>query len=159
MSHSAVWHFPAKRANIGSKELFGRGLGGFMGNSGSDESLATWLQEVARRPWPDGGPSALSTPQTSPESSEQLLDYLEMLTGRRLRSRDDIRRFVAEGAPPQSQAWQVRVRRSIRRQSLVLIMLAAAILQFYFLDVNLKIQSLNSAGAFAPAASPLKAKT
>jgi hypothetical protein len=123
------------------------------------EDLSSWLQEVAARPWSSPPPAAPGANDDVAQSSEQLLAYLEQITRRRLRSREDIRRFAAEAPEMESQAWRRRVRWSIFRQTAVLSVFALAFLQFYFLDVNLQIQSLHSVTVFVPSGPPPRVPT
>jgi hypothetical protein len=116
--------------------------------------LTPWLQEVARRPWPASGQVTATAGIRGP-SSEQLLAYLESLAGRSLRTREAIDAFMSDAAAQRTDAWRARVRRSIARQTAVLGTLTAAFLTFYFLDVNLQIQSLQKSTFLVPHVQPL----
>jgi len=82
------------------------------------ENVATWLQDVARRPWPKApaGPEIPLTPSA-----------------------------------------KARVLRSELRHTAILTALTLAFLQYYFIDVNLRIVSLHSVTTFAPAITSHKA--
>ncbi len=81
---------------------------------------------------------------------------LEKLAGQRIRSIEELLRYVEAGSRPQPTLHRARIRRAARswspvlRQSLALSALVGAYLQYYFLDVNLQIATLNSMIVFLP---------
>jgi hypothetical protein len=73
------------------------------------------------------------------ESSEALIQYLEQVSGRALRSREDIRRYLDEVSRSSGP------RRSLLhtlKQGMWLTLLAVAYLQYYFLDVLNRIENM-----------------
>jgi hypothetical protein len=76
------------------------------------------------------------------ESSEALIQYLEQASGRKLRSREDIRLLLGEiaekdpYADPAARLW-----RSLK-QGLWLMLLVIAYLQYYFIDVLITIEAI-----------------
>jgi len=86
-----------------------------------------------------------------PESREEILAHLEQLTGRRFRTRVDVREFVAQmdvektGATQRSKSvWQ-----TVKTATLLALLLLAFV-QFYFTDALLQIASLRSNTFFVP---------
>lgn len=76
------------------------------------------------------------------ESSQELIQFLEQLSGRQLRTREDVRRFLKEteakreGADRTARIWQTV------KQGTWLLLLALAFLQYYFLGVLIDINSM-----------------
>jgi len=76
------------------------------------------------------------------ESSADLAQYLEHASGRKLRTQEDVRRFLDElsaKSPDGSRA--TRLWRTAK-QGMWLFLLASAFLQLYFLDVLIQINQL-----------------
>jgi hypothetical protein len=93
--------------------------------------------------------------EKEPETREELLQHLEKLTGRSLRTRDDIQSYVREVAARKA-ADQPSVRRWLRVKKVTLIaLLAFGIMQYYILDVMLEIVSLPTTTYFVPVRAPL----
>lgn len=108
------------------------------GGKDPSEEVAAWLQEVGqRRP----GPLAPA------ESSEELLAHLERLSGTKIRSREDIQVLLGTLA---RKAGQRRASGRIKN-ALLGALLVIAILQYYFIDVQLQILSQPSLTVFLPA--------
>ena len=108
------------------------------GEKDPSEEVAAWLQEVGqRRP----GPPAPA------ESSEELLAHLEQLSGTKIRTREDIHVFLTGVA---RKAGQRRTSGRVKN-ALLGTLLVIAILQYYFIDVQLQILSQPSLTVFAPA--------
>jgi hypothetical protein len=98
------------------------------------EELAEWLQEVGRRRVP--GREAADV---------ELLAHLERLSGRKINSRDDITAYVSELSQKVEAArskWQYL------KNGLLGALLIIAILQYYFIDVQLQILSQPSLTVF-----------
>lgn len=80
--------------------------------------------------------------QGDAESSEALVQYLEQASGRKLRTREDIRLLLDEitvrdpYADPMCRLW-----RSLK-QGLWLTLLVIAYLQYYFIDVLIQIETI-----------------
>ena len=109
------------------------------------ESLAAWLAEVGRRAAP-----AHILSRRAPESSEDLVRYLEQLAGTELRSREAIRRYIAEVAVQDRNANPVYKRRRFVKETALLVGLLAAYIHYYFWDVNLQIARLPHTLIFVP---------
>jgi hypothetical protein len=99
----------------------------------------------------------MSEPQS--ETREELVQYLEQLTGRTLKTREDIRSYVSEVAArraleqPSVQRWL-----KIKRVTLVGL-LAFGVMQYYILDVLVEIVSMRTMTFFVPASAPLVLKS
>jgi hypothetical protein len=104
--------------------------------------VASWLQEVGRR----------RAPEPRADSHEELHAHLESLAGRKLRTREDVSEYVKalsrrgeKGAGP----------RGGRSKNLFLgVLLIVAILQYYFIDVQLQILKQPSLMVFVPVKPP-----
>jgi len=93
--------------------------------------------------------------EKEPETREELVQHLEKLTGRTLRTREDIQAYVREVAARKA-ADQPSVRRWLKAKRLtLLVLLAFSVLQYYVLDVMLEIVSLPSTTFFVPVRSKL----
>jgi hypothetical protein len=89
-----------------------------------------------------------------PESQEELLRYLEQVSGRRIRTRDDIKAYVEEMAARKA-ADQPSVRWWRKAKTITLIGLTAfAFIQYYMMDVMLQIMSLRETTFFVPVSAP-----
>ena len=80
--------------------------------------------------------------ERDPESGEHLLQYLEQMSGRKLRTREDIRRFLDETSRKSPEASPALSLWRTLKQGMWLALLTAAYLQFYFLDVLNQINSI-----------------
>ena len=93
--------------------------------------------------------------EKEPETREELVQHLEKLTGRTLRTRDDIQAYVREVAA-RNAADEPSVRRWVKVKKVTLIaLLAFSVMQYYIVDVMLEIVSLPSTTFFVPVRSPL----
>ena len=93
--------------------------------------------------------------EKEPETREELVQHLEKLTGRSLRTREDIQAYVREVAARKA-ADQPSVRRWLKvKKVTLLVLLAFSVMQYYVLDVMLEIVSLPSTTFFIPVRSPL----
>ena len=91
--------------------------------------------------------------ETPPESREELVQHLERLTGRTLRTREDIQAYVRDVAARKA-AEQPSVRRWLRAKKATLVaLLAFGVIQYYVLDVMLEIVSMRSNTFFVPASA------
>ena len=94
-----------------------------------------------------------------PATREQLVQHLEQLTGRSLRTREDIQSYVRE-VSARKASDQPEVRRWLQVKKLTLVVLLAfGFMQYYILDVMLEIVSMHSTTFFVPASTGAKAKT
>lgn len=100
----------------------------------ASEDLAQWLQEVGRR---RNGPK---------EPDEALRVHLEQLAGRKIRTRDDITEYVNEV----SDKARKPTRTQQVKNALLGALLVTAILQYYFIDVQLDILAQPTLTVFAP---------
>ena len=106
------------------------------------------LAGVGRRSLP-----AVSEP--GPETREELVQHLEQLTGRTLRTRADIQAYV-QAAAVRKAADQPSVRRWLRiKKGTLFALLAFGVIQYYVLDVMLQIASLPTNTYFVPVKTPL----
>lgn len=88
-----------------------------------------------------------------PESREQLVQHLERLTGRTLKTREDIQAYVRE-VGERKATEQPSVRRWLKAKKVTLgALLAFGVVQYYALDVMLEIVSLRSTTFFIPASA------
>ena len=86
----------------------------------------------------------------APESREELLQHLERLTGRSLKTREDIAAYVREVAA-RNAADSPSVRRWTSVKKITLIALFAfGLIQYYILEVMLEIATLRSTTYFVP---------
>jgi hypothetical protein len=93
--------------------------------------------------------------EKEPATREELVQHLEKLTGRTLRTRADIQAYVREVAARKA-ADQPSVRRWLKAKKVTLFaLLAFSVMQYYILDVMLEIVSLRSTTYFVPVRSPL----
>jgi hypothetical protein len=89
-----------------------------------------------------------------PETREELVQHLEKLTGRTLRTREDIQAYVRE-VSARKATDQPSVRRWLNAKRITLIaLLALSVLQYYILDVLLQIASIRTPTYFVPASTP-----
>ena len=90
-----------------------------------------------------------------PETREELVQHLEQLTGRTLRTRADIQAYVREvSVRKASDRPSVRRWLKVKRVTL-LALLAFGVMQYYILDVLLEIVSMRTTTFFVPAARPM----
>lgn len=90
-----------------------------------------------------------------PETREELVQHLEQLTGRTLRTRADIQTYVREVAARKASD-EPSVRRWLKVKKVTLIaLLAFSVMQYYMLDVLLEIASMRSTTFFVPASAPV----
>lgn len=91
--------------------------------------------------------------EKEPATREELVQHLEKLTGRTLKTREDIQAYVreaAERAPRDEPA--VRRWRKFKRITLIAL-LAFGVIQYYIFDVLLQIASLPTNTYFVPAST------
>ena len=94
--------------------------------------------------------------EPGPETREELVQHLEQLTGRTLRTRADIQAYVREAAA-RKPSDQPSVRRWLRAKKATLVaLLAFGVIQYYVLDVMLEIASIPSNTYFVPVKTPLQ---
>jgi hypothetical protein len=90
-----------------------------------------------------------------PQSRADLLAYLEQLSGRKLRTRDDVHRYVEEvAAKKPEESRLVRFWREVK-QVTWLVLLVFAFLQYYFTDILNQVFTLQQVKYFVPAAAPV----
>lgn len=93
--------------------------------------------------------------ERTPQTREELLEYLESLTGRTLRTRADIQSYVRE-VSARKAADEPSVRRWLKVKKLTLLaLLVFSVMQYYILDVLLEITSMRSTTFFIPASLPV----
>jgi hypothetical protein len=93
--------------------------------------------------------------EKEPETREELVQHLEKLTGRTLKTREDIQAYVREAsARKASDAPSVRRWLKVKRLTLV-VLLGFAVIQYYILDVLLEIASMRHTTFFVPVSTPV----
>ena len=109
--------------------------------------LARWLEESGRR-----------HARHPKESPEELLDFLEELTGEKIASKDDIVRYVAKLKKQQAEARDTARKRRVFRQAVLVVLLGLAIGQYYYWDVQAQIAASQRNYYFGPPdpAGPVK---
>jgi hypothetical protein len=87
------------------------------------------------------------------ESRDELIQHLEKLTGRTLKTREDIAAYVHE-VKARSAADEPSVQRWLKAKKVMLVALFAfGVVQYYVLDVMLEIASMRSTTFFVPAST------
>ena len=90
-----------------------------------------------------------------PQTREELIQHLEKLTGRTLKTREDIAAYVRE-VTARRATDQRSVQRWLKAKKATLILLLAfGVIQYYILDVMLEIVSMRSTTCFVPARAPV----
>ena len=90
-----------------------------------------------------------------PETREELVQHLEKLTGRTLKTREDIAAYVREVSARRA-GDEPSVKRWLKAKKATLIaLLAFGVIQYYMLDVMLEIVSMRSTTFFVPASTPV----
>jgi len=93
--------------------------------------------------------------EAPPETRDELVQHLEKLTGRTLRTREDIQAYVREvSARKATEAPSVRRWLQFKKIALVAL-LAFGVIQYYILDVMLEIVSMPSTTFFVPVRTPM----
>ena len=82
--------------------------------------------------------------------SDDVLAYLESLTGQKLRSRSAVDRLFREFAADEAGRLREAKVRAARRHTFVLALAAASFLNYYYWDVNLQIAALPEVKVFVP---------
>lgn len=94
-----------------------------------------------------------------PETREELIEHLEKLTGRSLKTREDIRAYARElAARKASDEPSVRRWLTVKKATLIAL-LAFGVIQYYMLDVMLEIVSMPTTTYFVPARAPAMHKS
>jgi len=92
--------------------------------------------------------------EPGPETREELVQHLEQLTGRTLKTRAEIQAYVREAAARKA-ADQPSVRRWLRvKKGTLMALLAFGVIQYYVLDVMLEIASMRTNTYFVPVNTP-----
>jgi hypothetical protein len=90
-----------------------------------------------------------------PDTREELVQHLEKLTGRTLRTREDIQAYVREVSARKAED-EPSVQRWLRVKKVTLVaLLAFGVMQYYMLDVMLEIVSMRTTTFFVPARAPV----
>lgn len=82
-----------------------------------------------------------------PDSDRELLAHLERLTGRQIRSRQDISDYIGELS---TRASERQSRHQQLKNALLIALLLVAAGQYYFIDVQLQILSQPTLTVFVP---------
>jgi len=86
-------------------------------------------------------------PSPHSDSDRELLAHLERLTGRRIRSRQDISDYIG-GLP--ARASEKQSKRQHLKNVLLVALLVVAAAQYYFIDIQLQILSQPTLTVFVP---------
>lgn len=81
------------------------------------------------------------------EVEQHLIAELELRSGRRIRSREDVAAYIEE--LPRTAAAKTAKRQNVK-QALLAALLTFAALQYYFIDVQLQIMSQPTLTVFVP---------
>jgi hypothetical protein len=93
--------------------------------------------------------------EKEPETREELVQHLEKLTGRTLKTREDIQAYVRE-VSARKATDNPSVRRWLKAKKITLVaLLAFGVMQYYILDVLLEIVSMRSTTYFVPVSPPM----
>lgn len=84
------------------------------------------------------------------QSSEEILEHLEKVTGRKFRSCDAIDRYLKDLARDEGQRTRSAFHKRLVRESLLLSLALAAFLNYYYWDVSLQIASVPIVKIFVP---------
>ena len=91
--------------------------------------------------------------EAQPETREELVQHLEKVAGRALKTREDIQSYVRE-ASARKAADKPALQRWLKVKRVTLIgLLAFSVMQYYILDVLLEIASMRTTTYFVPARS------
>ena len=114
-----------------------------MGEEDDDDSAdqAHWLKDAGRR--------RATRPR---ESAEELLKYLEELTGKKFTSRENILGYRKELWAEEAKRHHAETHRRIIRETIFLGVLLIAALQYHYWNVNLQIAALPHLVVFVPVA-------
>jgi len=113
-----------------------------MANETDDSAeLARWLEDSGRR--------RAFHPDHSPE---KMLEYLERRAGVTLRSSEEIDLFFERLRSEMHDARRAREGRRVGRELVLVSLLAAAVAQYYFVDIAVQISRLHSNYYFIAAA-------
>lgn len=94
-----------------------------------------------------------------PETHDELVQHLESLTGRTLKTRQDIRSYVRE-VSARKAADDPSVRRWLKVKKITLTaLLGFSVMQYYILDVLLEVVSMRTTTYFVPATTPVVLKS
>ncbi len=115
------------------------------------EEIAGWLKDIGHR---HRSQSAAETAEPT-TSAEELIEYLQALTGRQFRSREDVLRLLKDVWEEDAEAARIATRHQVVREGILLGALAASYLHYYYWDVELQIAALPTMQVFVPA-PPLK---
>lgn len=91
---------------------------------------------------------AASRAAEAEDGAETLLRHMEQHAGRPLRSRAAIDAYLAARTAPREQPRSGE--RSLLRETMLVLFLVVAVLQYYYIDVSLEIASLKNVTVFVP---------
>lgn len=110
--------------------------------------------EVAAPPDGDSGiaDATHATGSEDTDAAESLLCHVERHAGQPLRTRASIDAYFA--AVSKLRSDDAVPKRSLLRETVLVLFLAAAVLQYYYMDVSLQIASLKQVTVFVPVQEP-----
>jgi len=101
---------------------------------------------------PERVPSAAQGAAAEPSAADRLLRRIEAHAGRPLRADDAVDAYFNELAEPVRDSRSAG--RSLLRETVLVLLLLVAVLQYYYIDVSLQIASLNRVTVFVPIDKP-----
>ena len=87
---------------------------------------------------------------TKEPAAEELLIYMELTSGRKLRTRVAIQRYLEDIVASKPVRTVTKRNRGIVQESVLVFLLLLAVLQLYFLDVYTQIYSIRTITFFVP---------
>ncbi|KPK06136.1 MAG: hypothetical protein AMJ64_09860 [Betaproteobacteria bacterium SG8_39] len=111
-------------------------------------AAAPCVAQVQVTPEPDCSPAAAPQLAEAEDTPERLLRHLEQHAGQSLRTCAAIDSYLAAQSGAQGDAPPAR--RSLLRETALVLFLAIAVLQYYYVDVSLEIAALNRITVFLP---------
>jgi hypothetical protein len=108
----------------------------------------TTIDAKRGRPGERAAQAAQARPAEAANGPEMLLRHLEQRAGKPLRSRAAIDAYLA--SLPAAQEQRPAAGRSLLRETLLVLFLMIAVLQYYYMDVSLEIAALNRITVFVP---------
>jgi MoxR-like ATPase len=114
------------------------------------EEMANWLVDLGHR---NRVPAAVD-PVRPAASAEDLVRYLETLSGRQFRSHEDVLQLLKDFWQENVEAARAARRQRLIRETLLLGVLAVSYLHNYYWEVRLQIASLPALQVFVPVSPP-----
>ena len=91
-----------------------------------------------------------------PASREELLQHLEKISGRSIRTRADLEAYVNEVKAQVARPSPAARRWAIVKHATLGVGLLIAVLQYYLIDIYVQVASLQGMQFFTPVAAPVR---